>query len=934
MIFSKFFKAKWQHKDSNVRVVAINDDLQLENPEQKKIILNLAQQDDSELVRKTALLKLNDFDVWLNESQTNSNKKIKEFLHKQIHLILLDNHAITLTKSNKLEYINKVNNLSGLETWLNSESESDIVIALYNKLNKPQLLTSIFTQKQQPVIQQYLLQNVEDKSLLEKLAKKACDENITTSIQNKIKDIDYKIEQPKTIAKKAQLNLSKFLALIDVSDYGVMATKKTDLLKEWEILRSEFDCLEEQEKEVFETKHRNISVQLDKIFTPKAEAYKQKIIAEALIKEQNKERLFFEVEIGQLNQSLTTSIFEFAEVDETPFNAKIIELTQQVEQSSLNDYEKKHFSTSLQDLQRKLTQLPIIAQSVSDATYHISKISQLALPTNTEELNERQPIFKEWVAKWREIESQASGVLPESIVNAYKEISSNWRKGLAPLIAEQKTHLAQTQKKMSELNRLISSGKFNIAFGVFKRVEKLFTQLSPEQQKRAQKEFDNVSAKMAELSDWEHYIATPRKQKLLEEIKHLVDTPLDSPIEQANKVKEYRKAWNSLGHADDEVERDLNTEFNACCEQAFAPCRLFYKEQEKIREQHLIVRKSIVDNVKAFAASYQSEPVNWKEIDTQLNQYQQQWQNAGEVERSIYKNIQAQFNDAIRPIKESLKLYKNNNIALKQRLIDKAKNALDMEDVFNAVKVVKSLQSEWKEIGHTGAKFENKLWKEFRTYNDNVFNKREEVSASNKAEQQVQSDKLHNKITALGEQVTSANCIKSLNAIKTDYEALLTEVLAVKPVNKPSAKKLELGITNVNNCIENIKSNKDKLNWQNVFNVITQLAEKKSTADEIKSSDAFNEVSQSWQKRLLDVMNSSNKVDRLESTLILEIFAGKESPTEYKNERMQVQVTLMQEQMLSGAEVNLQQRFISWLQVGAIDNKDLALIERIKPIYC
>lgn len=934
MIFSKFFKAKWQHKDSNIRVVAINEELQLENPEQKTIILNLAQQDDSELVRKTALLKLNDFNIWLNESQNNSNKKIKDFLNKQINLILVDNHSIILSKDNKLEYINNVNNLSGLETWLNSESDSDIVIALYNKLNKPQLLTSIFTQKQQPAIQQYLLQNIEDKDLLEKLAKKACDESIVTTIQSKIKDINYKIELPKTIAKKAQLNLSKFLALIDVSDYGVMATRKTELLKEWGTLTPEFSCLTLQEKEVFETKHHNISIQVDKIFAPKAEAYKQKVITEELKKEQNKERLFFEIEITELNQLLTTSIFELADVDETPFNEKITDLTQQVNQSSLNEYEKKHFSVSLQDLQHKLTQLPVIAQSVSDATYHISKISQLALPTNAEELNERQPIFKEWLAKWREIEAQASGVLPESIVSAYKEISSHWRKGLAPLIAEQKTQLTQTQKKLSELNRLISSGKFNIAFGVFKRVEKLFSELSPEQQKRAQKEFDSVSAKMAELSDWEHYIATPRKQSLLEEIKALVETPLDSPIDQANKVKEYRKVWNSLGHADDEVERTLNTEFNAYCEKAFAPCRLFYKEQENIREQHLIVRKSIVENVKTFAASCESESVNWKEVDTQLNQYQQQWQNAGEVERSIYKDIQAQFNDVIRPIKESLKSYKNNNVALKQNLIEKAKSALDMDDVFNAIKIVKSLQSQWKEIGYTGAKFENKLWKEFRTYNDSVFNKRDEVSASNKAEQQTQVNNLSEKITELDELAASSNCIKSLTSIKADYETLLNNVLSIKPLNKSLVKKLEQGIANVSSNVESVKLNKEKMNWQNIFNVLAQLAEQELTVDDIKSSDVFTQIPQSWQKRLTDVMNNKNKVDRLESTLILEIFSGQESPAEYKNERMQVQVKLMQEQMLSGAEVNLQQRFITWLQQGAVDKNDLTLIERIKPIYC
>ena len=934
MIFSKFFKAKWQHKDSNVRVAAINNELDIQKPEHQQIILCLAQDDENELVRKTALLKLSDFDVWLTESQNNSNKKIKDFLHKQINLILLDKHKITLSKDKKLNYIQNVNNLSGLEVWLGLEQDSDIIISLYEKINKPLLLSSVFAQKQQRSIQHYLLKNVEDRDLLEKLAKKSCDESIATIIQTKINDIDYKIELPKAIAKKAQLNLSKFLALTDVVNYGEMESRKSSLLAEWATLSKEFDCLAEKDKETFNTKHINIATQLDKIFAPKAESYKQQVIADQLKKDQSEARVLFETEITKLNQHLTTTIFEFADVDESAFGAQITELAQKVSNSVLNEYEKKHFSASLNDLQHKLTQLPVIAQSVSDATYHISKISQLALPKNGEELNERQPIFKEWVARWKEIEIQASGILPESIVNAYKEIVSHWRKGLAPLIAEQKSQLTQIQKKMSELNRLISSGKFNIAFGVFKRVEKLFIQLSPEQQKRAQKEFDTLSAKMAELSDWEHYIATPRKQSLLEDIKALVETPLDNPNDQANKVKEYRKTWNSLGHADDEVERALNTEFNDCCEQAFAPCRLFYKEQEKIREQHLVVRQSILQNVKTFALSCQSESANWKDVDTKLNQYQQQWQGAGEVERSIYKDLQTQFNDAIRPVKEALKSYKNNNVILKQQMIEKAKNALAIDNVFDAIKTVKTLQTQWREVGHTGAKNENKLWKEFRAYNDSVFKKRDEVAALNKAESVAQSEQTTDKLVALDAQVELINDVKGYDLLKSEYEVLLNQALSTKPINKGLVKKLERSISNIKSNVESVKLTKDKQNWQNIFIILEQISAQDLDNITIQSSDVFAQISQSWQKRLADVMNNENKVDRLESTLMLEIFAGQESPAEYKSERMKVQVKLMQEQMVSGTPVNLQDSFISWLQLGGFNSSDLTLIERIKPIYC
>lgn len=934
MIFSKFFKAKWQHKDSNVRITAINNELVSSNPEHKTILINLVQQDENELVRRTALIKLADFDTWLNESETNNQKKVKEYAQKQVTQVLTDKHEIKLSVEQKLNYIQSAKSLRGLETWLTSENNEKLIIGLFDKINKPQLLVSVFSQKQQASVQHHLLKQVTEKSQLEKLVKKACNNDIETEIINKITEIDRLLALPKAISKKAQLSLSKFLALTDVADYGIMLSKKEVLLNEWENIFSEFDCLTEQEREVFATKHTTIAAQLNKIFAPKAEAYQQQLISDKLTQERQEAKASFETEIAQIKQSLATSIFEHAEVDEAEFDVIFTKLTQQLSDSVLSPSEKSHFAKLIDSEKYKLTQLPIIAKSVSDATQLIAKISQLALPTNLDEFNERQPIYNDWLVQWRSIEKQASNVLPESICDAHKEIVVIWRTGLAPFIKEQKAQFTQAQKKIGELKRLISSGKYNIAFGVFKRVEKLVEQLSNDQKTRIEKEFTAVSEKMAELSDWEHYIATPRKQKLLNEIKALVETPLDNPNDQADKVKEYRKIWNSLGHADDEVERTLNNEFNECCEQAFAPCRLYYKEQEKIREQHLSVRLSVLEQVKSFSQSYALEPIDWKSIDVQLNKLQQQWQNAGEVERSKYKEIQSQYNDLIQPIKKLLRDYYDENLALKKSLIDNAKKALNSDDVFAAIQTVKDLQTQWKSIGYSGVKHENKLWKDFRTVNDSLFKKRDELSELNKAQQQTLFDQLYTQLDNLKEQIKTTDNINDLSISKISVQALLDETVAIKPINRKFVTKIETCLRSVESKQTEMKAKKNKQTWNNIFDVLEKIAKNDLNAEEIQASDSYNQVAASWQKRLSDVMNNTVSTDRLEDTLMLEIFAEQESPEAFKAERMQVQVKLMQEQMLSGTSVDLQAGFLSWLQKGSLTQNDLALIERIKPIYC
>jgi len=934
MIFSKFFKAKWQHKDSNVRITAINNDLDANTPEHLVILKDLLQQDESELVRRTVLIKLADFDVFLNESENNTNKKIKEFSQKQVTQILTGKHAVNLSNDKKLQYIQSVKSLAGLEAWLTLETDTSLVIALFDKINKPQLLMSVFSQKPQAVIQHHLLNQVTEKSQLEKLLKKACNEEISAKITDKITEIDRLIELPKTISKKAQLNLSKFLALTDVADYGVMLSKKEPLLDEWQGLLSEFDYLTEQEKDVFIAKHLTIEAQLEKIFTPKAEAYQQQLIAEKLQQEQKQAKAFFNTEIGQISQSLTTAIFEQAEVDETLFELTFTRLMQQLNDSVLSNADKGQLSKALKQEQHKLTQIPLIAQSVTDATQLIAKISQLALPTNNQEFNERQPIFIDWLEQWRVVEKQSSGVLPESITNAKKEIASSWNKGLAPFIADQKSQLTQAQKKINELKRIISSGKFNIAFGVFKRIEKIVEQLSEKQKVRIQKDYDAVSEKMAELSDWEHYIATPRKQKLIEDIQQLVEVPLDNPNDQAAKVKEYRQIWNSLGHADDDVERKLNNEFNEYCEQAFAPCRLYYKEQEKIREQHLAARLVVLNDVRVFSQSYGQEPVDWKNVDVQLNKFQQKWQSAGEVERTKYKEIQAQYNDLVQPIKKLLRAYNDENAILKKALVANAIEASESEDVFAAIQTVKGLQNQWKNIGYSGVKHENKLWKEFRAVNDTLFSKRDELNESNKAQQQTLLDQLNTQLDDLQTLVKTYESVKDLEVPKATAQTILNQALSIKPVNKKFVNKIETCLKTIDIKISQIHNNKDKQTWQAIFTVLENIAKDDVSVEDMQATEDFNLLSTSWKKRLTDVMQQPKAVDRQEETLKLEIFAGQESPASFKAQRMQVQVQLMQEQMVSGNSVDLQASFISWLQKGGMNATDLSLIERIKPIYC
>jgi len=958
MIFSSFFKTKanWQHKDAAVRIAAITDELSTDNAEQQQILTDLIQQDASDLVRRAALIKVASFDCYLTQSQDNNQDKVKQFAAKQVHDILATEHKIVLSTKQKEQLLAKQaqSPLLGtalLEAWLAHEQDSALIISLYQQISARKttshLLSHTFSQKQNPELQSFLLEQVTDAKVLEKLSKKACNEDIAKQIQEKLTAIQEANEKPLKVAKQIQLILAKLQALKDVSDYGDYKKRKSALIGQWQQLASDMDIFSTDEQTAFNDKYQNIITQLEKLFVAKAENYQQQIIADKLAHDKQQDKKAFTALINNITQDLTTAVFSSDNLDDESFINQLNTLTTSIKASVLNREEQQGFINQVEQLSQRLGKIPEIAESVSQATLLISKISQLALPKSLEELNGRQQTYNEWLKEWRSIEIKTAGVLPSSIVEAQKQIVSTWQGGLKALQSQQKELFFQHKKKLQDIKRLLNNGKYKVCFGLFKGVKESFDVLSSKQQQQLQRDFDQVSEKMVELSDWEHYIATPRKQELLLAIQALVEKPLDNPNDQAAKVKEYRNTWNSLGHADEDVDKQLNEQFNKVCEQAFAPCRLFYAEQDKLREQHLAQRQQILKQAEQMVSALNTaqaesagEGVDFKKLDGQLNNLQQKWKNTGEVDRNQYKKLQQQFKNAIAPIRSAISDFHLSNSNAKQALIVKAEQLLSSEDVYAAIETVKGLQQNWRAIGFAGNHQESQLWQKFRHVNDELFAKRQQAKTEQQAAQSSQQLEFENQLAAIEtnyKEISDKNDDKALNVIKHDIDDLLTQVIANKPVIKAVAHRLESFIKEIDSLLKANNETKLKQSWLSLFELMALQANDELDPETLHTCGKFTQLTTFWQKRIQEHVKLTEYVQdntRLDKTLEIEILGQAESPQELSAQRLQVQVKLMQDQMLSGTEIDLSKLLVQWLMLGKLSQVELPLVERLQGVYC
>lgn len=959
MIFNLFkSKKKWQHKDSNVRIAAINEELDNNNSENKITLLSLLNNDNSELVRRAVLLKFNNFDDYYSASITNDNKGVQEFSETQVQDILAETHAIKLTVDQKQNFLSLLNvapsiNFSLLNHWLDHETDPQIIIGLFQaiiqKKNTSSLLLQLFSKKNNSEVQIALLsldlKELNEAPLLTKLSKKTQNQNVIQLINDKLALLIEQQEKPKILLKECQLLLSKLLALKDLSDFSQYITRRSALEQGWQECLPELTCLSDEDQEILLAKYDKITTQLSQLFAPKEEAYQQEKIKEQLSQEKQIVKNSVNEAITHLSQIISTAVFEDDALNQTDFVNQLEQLNHQIVISVLNHEEQDNFTKQIKQLEKRLTQLPEIAESVSKATYLISEMSELALPLTLAELNDRQQVYRDWLTKWQAVEQKACGILPQSIKDAQKEITHHWQNGLKPLQHEQKQLFNQTKKKISDLKRLLLSGKYKVCFGLFKGVKQTVTLLSVNQQQQLQRDFETVSEQMTEISDWEHYIATPRKQQLLSDITNLATAPMDNANEQADKVKEYRKIWNSLGHADESVDQELNKQFNLACEQAFAPCRLFYAEQEILRKQHLVSRNEIISQAKQLADSIKENnteinvdptDTDFKALDGQLNKLQQRWQQAGEIDRQLYQKLYKQFKNSLQPIRKAIKGFHDTNGASKQELINIAEQQLELDDISQAIETVKTLQQQWRNIGFAGTQQESALWQKFRLINDKVFAKRDEL----KSTQQTEIAALATKFTQTLIQIQSELVDSQLAHSKAQAEQLLSEVVRHKPVIKSVVVEIESFIKDITKKIALQESKAEQENWRSLFCLLSKVAQDDNDISLETlledSNDDYQNLTKFWQKRLQEQLTlnaQANVKEREIKTLEIEILAQVDSPSTYAEQRLTVQVSLMQQQMLSGVGIDLSQSLINWLRIGKLTQSDLSLLERLRKIY-
>ena len=302
------------------------------------------------------------------------------------------------------------------------------------------------------------------------------------------------------------------------------------------------------------------------------------------------------------------------------------------------------------------------------------------------------------------------------------------------LLSAWQAHQAQTLTELEEqLERLdghLEAGDLQAARSDAASIRKRLQALPDRAAAPLSRHLGRASARLAELSDWQTFATTPKRESLLRAMQEIADTPL-AARDQAQRIKDLRNQWNALGPVGRTDDHKLMEAFNETAERAFEPCRSYFAEQAELRAENLAARAAICDSLSQYVAATDWPNADFKAAERILRTARDEWRRCHPVDRTPGKAQEARFEALQAELHGHIQAEWDRNLATKQQIVAEAQTlAASDTEVHDKVAAAKRLQQQWKAVGATPRRPDQSLWRRFRAACDEIFNTLDEARKS------------------------------------------------------------------------------------------------------------------------------------------------------------------------------------------------------------
>ena len=280
---------------------------------------------------------------------------------------------------------------------------------------------------------------------------------------------------------------------------------------------------------------------------------------------------------------------------------------------------------------------------------------------------------------------------------------------------------AETEGLLLTLKEALEAGNSETAIQCWDKIQGNISNTANLIRAELQKAAAEHKAKITELRDWKTFAATEKKKELVVQMQHLLESKMHAS-DRSKNISKMHKELKELGRSNQNEQ--LWKEFKTVSDKAYEPCKEYFKQRKQQMAENFLKRIEICYMLESEQENLNREEPDLSQLNKLLSQAEKDWKQYAPIEQSKIKSLQKRFYGIVNQLRKLRKSGASKNAKMKQELLTQAQALTTLEDNKKAMNEAKRLQQEWKIIGPTSYKEDNKYWLEFRAACDKVFYKR------------------------------------------------------------------------------------------------------------------------------------------------------------------------------------------------------------------
>jgi len=337
----------------------------------------------------------------------------------------------------------------------------------------------------------------------------------------------------------------------------------------------------------------------------------------------------------------------------------------------------------------------------------------------------------------------------DEVEENFKSIYSDYKRERAEYNKEQDALKAENLEKkkaiIEDLKALVEeSSDASSNFPAFREIQNRWRAVGPvpasdyrdlnsNYQYYVEKFYDSVKISR-ELRDLDFKKNLEAKEQLCEEAEKLAED--DNVVRSFNELQKLHEQWKEFGPVAKEFRDSIWARFQAATSTINKKYQAHFEELKGQQKENLAAKEALCEKVEEIANREIKSSGEWTSATKEITDIQAEWRKIGfatkKENQKIYDRFRAACDKFFAAKKEfygAFKGEKDDNLAKKQAIIDKANELKNSTEWKKTTEAFIDLQKQWKEIGAVSRKKSEQLWKQFRAACDEFFAERDKNAA-------------------------------------------------------------------------------------------------------------------------------------------------------------------------------------------------------------